>query len=198
MLNHGYLPRERLESLGFAALGSDVRIHPTCVLVGCERISIGSNVRIDPFCIITIGERLVIGDHVHVAGHAALVGSGPIEIGDHANISHGAKLLSSSDHFSAAGMAGPQVPDAYRRVLHGAVLVGRHAIVGAGTVLLPGAALGEGATVGAVSLVKAPVPAWTVNAGTPARVVGRRDHAGVTAFAEAFRRGLTPGRSRES
>ena len=144
MRNHEYLSRADVEQLGFAALGEDVRIHPSCVFVGCERISIGSHVRIDPFCIITIGGRLVIGDHVHISGHTSLVGGGPIEIGDHANISHGAKVLSSSDHFSAAGIAGPLVPDAYRQVDQRPVSIGRHAIVGAGSVILPGGLLGEG------------------------------------------------------
>lgn len=179
MRNHDYLPRSELEQLGFAALGEDVRIHPSCVLVGCERMSIGSHVRIDPFSILTIGGRLTIGDHVHISGHAAIVGSGTVAIGDHANISHGAKLLSSTDHFSAAGIAGPLVPEAFRKVEHGPVAVGRHAIVGAGSVLLPGAALGEGATIGALSLVKRAVAPWTVNAGVPAREIGRRDREGV-------------------
>jgi len=187
MHNHEYLPRPDLARLGFAAIGDDVRIHPSCILVGCGRIRLGSHVRIDPFCILTIGSELVIGDHVHIAGHATLAGAGAIAIGDHANISHGARILSSSDDFSAAGIAGPLVPDAYRRVLNQAVVVGRHAIVGAGAVLLPGARLGEGATLGALSLVKQPVPDWTVNAGVPARVVGYRDREGVLALEARFR-----------
>ncbi|MEX0688388.1 MAG: acyltransferase [Pirellulales bacterium] len=182
MLNQEYLSRAELLRLGFASVGDDVRIHPTCVLVGCERMRIGSHVRIDPFCILTIGSSLAIGDFVHIAGHATLAGAGPIAIGDHANVSHGAKLLSSSDHFSAAGMAGPQVPDAYREVVSAAVGVGRHAIVGAGSVLLPGATLGEGATLGALSLLKGSIPPWTVQAGVPARLVGQRDGAGVLAL----------------
>jgi len=192
MRNHEYLPRAALEQLGFAALGENVRIHPSCVLVGCERIRIGSHVRIDPFCIITIGSRLSIGSFVHISGHAAIVGSGPIEIGDHANVSHGAKILSSSDHFSAAAIAGPLVPDAYRQVDQRPVTLGRHAILGAGSVVLPGGLLGEGTAVGAVSLVKHALPAWSVAAGCPARVVGRRDQGGVAAREEQFRAGRPP------
>lgn len=185
--NHAYLTRDELDRLGFAALGADVRIHPSCVLVGCGRMRIGTNVRIDPFAIITIGGELTIGDDVHIAGHVTLAGAGPIAIGEHANVSHGARILSSSDDFSGAGMAGPMVPEAYRRVRVAPVVVGRHAIVGAGAVLLPGAALGEGATLGALSLLKERTPDWTVSAGTPARVVGERDRAGVLALAERLR-----------
>jgi acetyltransferase-like isoleucine patch superfamily enzyme len=187
MHNHTYLSREELERLGFAALGDDVRIHPSCVLVGCERISIGSHVRIDPFCLITISTRLVIGDYVHISGHATLAGAGPIEIGDHANISHGAKLLSSSDHFSAAGIAGPLVPAAYRRVEIGEIILGRHAIVGAGSVVLPGSVIGEGATIGGLSLVKHALAPWTVNAGVPTRPLRSRDREGIVDLEQAFR-----------
>lgn len=187
MPNHEYMSRSQLEHLGFATLGEDVRIHPSCVLVGCERMSIGSHVRIDPFCIITIGTRLVVGDYVHVAGHVTLAGAGAIVVDDHANVSHGAKLLASSDLFAAGGIAGPLVPDAYRRVDHAPVTVGRHAIVGAGSVLLPGALLAEGAALGALSLLKGAVPAWTVNAGVPARQVGRRDRDAVLGLERRFR-----------
>ena len=187
MRNQEYLPRAELVRLGFAAVGDDVRIHPSCVLTGCERIRIGSHVRIDPFCIITIGGALSIGDFVHIAGHATLAGAGPIAIGDHANVSHWAKILSSSDHFSASGIAGPMVPVAFRQVIAAAVTVGRHAIVGAGAVLLPGAALAEGATLGALSLLKGSAPPWTVHAGVPARLVGQRDGAGVLKLEEQFR-----------
>lgn len=187
MRNHEYLTPDELGLLGFAAIGVDVRIHRSCVLVGCEQMTIGSHIRIDPFCIITISTRLVIGDHVHIAGHAAIVGSGEITIGDHANVSHGAKLLSSSDHFSAGGIAGPLVPDRHRLVEHRPVAVGRHAIVGAGSVLLPGAELGEGVTVGALSLVKSPIPAWKVCAGVPVRLLGERDREAVMRLEREFR-----------
>lgn len=182
MRNHDYLSRADLLGLGFAALGDDVRIHPTCVLVGCGRMSLGSHVRIDPFCIVTIGTRLVVGDRVHISGRVTLAGAGPIEIGDYANISHGAALLSSSDDFTAAALAGPLVPEEFRRVDTSEVVLGRHAIVGAGSVLLPGAVVGEGATIGALSVVKHAVEPWTVNAGIPARRIGHRDREGVLAL----------------
>jgi galactoside O-acetyltransferase len=187
MRNHDYLSRAELLGLGFAAVGEDVRVHPSCVLVGCERISLGSHVRIDPFCIVTVGSRLVIGDRVHLSGRVTIAGAGPIEISDHANVSHGATLLSSSDDFAAAAIAGPLVPAEFRHVDTRAVVVGRHAIIGAGSVLLPGAIVAEGATIGALSLVKHAVPEWTVNAGIPAKTVGRRDREGVLALERKLR-----------
>jgi acetyltransferase-like isoleucine patch superfamily enzyme len=59
--------------------------------------------------------------------------------------------------------------------------VARHAVLGANSVIVPGGSLGEGATVGALSLVKTPLEPWTVNAGIPTRVIGQRDRDGVLA-----------------
>lgn len=192
MHNATYLSRESLERLGFAALGEDVLIHPTCVLVGCERMRIGSHVRIDPFCVVTMSADLVIGDRVHVSAHASLLGAGGIAIGDFACISHGTRVLSSSGDFSVGRISGPMLPAQHRHVVTARIEIGRHAVLGANSVILPGGGLGEGATVGALSLVKTALEPWTVNAGVPTRVVGRRDRAGVLAqeglLAEELRR----------
>jgi len=174
-MNSHFLSREQLELQGFADMGEDVRIHPSCVIVGAERISIGSHVRIDPFCIITVSDRLSIGSRVHISGHAAILGQGRIDIGDFAAISHGVKILSSTDHFSAGGIAGPMVPLEFRSVVSEPVTISRHVVVGANSVVLPGAMIGEGATIGALSLVKERIQPWTVNAGIPSRVIGQRD-----------------------
>ena len=186
-MNSEFLSREQLELQGFADLGEDVRIHPSCVIVGAEKISIGSHVRIDPFCIITVSDRLEIGSWVHISGHAAILGHGRIDIGDFAAISHGSKILSSTDHFSAGGIAGPMVPLECRSVVSERVTIGRHVVVGANSVVLPGAMIGEGATIGALSLVKTPVAPWTVNAGIPSRVIGQRDRNGTLACERQMR-----------
>jgi galactoside O-acetyltransferase len=186
MHNTAYMSREELEALGFASLGDDVRIHPSCVLVGCEKISLGSHVRIDPFCLISPSAGLVIGSHVHVAAHVAIVGAGEISVGDFASLSFGSKLLSSTDHFSAGVIAGPMVAPEHRGVINAQIVVGKHVIVGANAVVLPGVKLGEGATVGALSLVKRDLDPWTVNAGAPTRVIGVRDREGVLAHERAI------------
>lgn len=174
-----YLPRAILEALGFAALGEDVRIHPSCVLVGCNRIHIGSHVRIDPFCVITPSSTLSIGNFVHISAHATLLGAGTISIGDFACVSHGARILSSSDDLTGSSLMGPMVPMEWRNHLESAITLAAHTVLGVNSVVLPGGELGEGATVGALSLVKTRLGPWTVNAGIPSAVVGHRDPTSV-------------------
>lgn len=186
MHNADFLPRHCLEQLGFASIGQNVLIHPTCVFVGCEWITIGSHVRIDPFCVITMSARLEIRDSVHISSHASLLGSGGITIGEFVCLSHGTRVLSSSDDFSGASLCGPMIPSSWRQVDSAPIDVSRHGVVGANSVILPGGGVGEGATVGALSLVKTPLEPWTVNAGVPTRVVGRRDRIQVLTLEREF------------
>lgn len=186
MHNTDYLSRADLERLGFASLGEDVLIHPTCVLLGCDRMRVGSHVRIDPFCVMTTSAHLLIGERVHISAHASIVGAGSITVGDFACLSHGARVLSSSSDFSGPFIGAPTIPREFRHIVTAPIVVARHAILGANAVILPGGGLGEGAAAGALSLVKTVLEPWTVNAGVPTRVVGRRDRDGVLAEERAM------------
>ncbi len=186
MRNAAYLSREALESLGFAALGEDVLIHETCVLVRCDRISIGDNVRIDPFCVLTAGESVEIGSHCHVSTHVSLMGTSGISIKDFSCVSLGARVLSASDDLLADTLIGSQFDDEFRKIKSGRVLLNRHTSIGANSVVLPGAVVGEGATIGALSLVRGGIAPWTVSAGVPAKQVGQRDRDSVLRAEAAF------------
>jgi len=131
---------------------------------------------------------LEIGSWVHISGHVAILGHSRIDIGDFAAVSHGSKILSSTDNLSAGCIAGPMVPEAFRSVLSEPVTIGRHVVVGANSVVLLGAMIGEGATIGALSLVKSGVAPWTVNAGIPSRVIGQRDRNGALACEQRLRK----------
>jgi acetyltransferase-like isoleucine patch superfamily enzyme len=160
---------------GFAACGEDVRIDGDARLFGAERIWIGSHVRIDAFAVISAGAGgIVIGDHVHIAAHVFMSGAARIEIGDFAGLSGRVSVYSSSDDYSGNALTGPTVPDEFTAVTSAPVTFGRHAIVGAGSVILPGVTIGTGAAIGALSLVRRDVADFTIVGGAPARVLGER------------------------
>lgn len=58
----------------------------------------------------------------------------------------------------------------------GPIEIGADAFVGAKALILPGVTVGEGAAVGAGSVVTKDVAPWTIVAGNPARTIGRREH----------------------
>jgi acetyltransferase-like isoleucine patch superfamily enzyme len=169
------LGRDELLALGVAAVGDNVAVDRSARILGAGNLRIGSHVRIDAFAVISAGEGgIVIGDHVHVGAHAFLSGSGRIELADFSGLSGRVSIYSSSDDYSGEWLTNPTVPEAFTGVTSAPVRVGRHAILGAGAVVLPGVEVGDGAAVGALSLVRRDVAEFTVVAGTPARPVAER------------------------
>ena len=147
-------------------------------------MTIGDNVRIDAHCIITAGPgRVTIGDNVHIGAATHLFGTAGITIGDFANISSRVSLFSTNDDYTEGYLTNPTVPVDLRKVTEAPVRIEEHAIVGCGSVILPGVVVGRGAAVGALSLVKRDVVPFTVVAGTPARAVGARDRKRLEALA---------------
>ena len=169
------LDRAALEGMGFAALGRNVMISERASLFRCANISIGDNVRIDDFCVLSAGDGGIhIGNHVHVAVYTSLIGRARITLDDFCNLSSRVSIYSSSDDYSGATMTNPTVPARYTGVTHADVHVGRHVIIGCGSVVLPGVQLEEGVAVGALSLVKDSCTAFGIYAGNPARRVRER------------------------
>lgn len=170
-----FLTEEELHTLGLAAFGQGVLVSRKASIHGASRIHLGSYVRIDDFCVLSAGlGGIVIGDRVHVAVFSSLIGMGCIRIGDYANLSSRVSIYSSSDDYTGEWMTNPMVPPALTGVTHAEVNIGRHVIVGSGSVVLPGVTLGEGVAVGALSLVKEDCQAFGIYAGTPAKRVADR------------------------
>ena len=71
-------------------------------------------------------------------------------------------------------MTNPMIPIKYTNVVHADVFLGRHVIVGSGSVILPGVTLEEGVAVGALSLVNRNCEAFGIYAGNPARRIKER------------------------
>lgn len=169
------LSREALENIGFASLGDNVQISDRASFYGVARIALGSNVRIDDFCVLSAGlGGISIGRHVHIAVYSSLIGAGQITLSDFCNISSRISIYSSSDDYSGATMTNPTVPSEYTGVIHADVFLGKHVIVGSGSVILPGVTLEDGVAVGALSLVNRNCEAFGIYAGNPARRVKER------------------------
>ena len=171
----GMLARAELERMGFAGLGADVQLSDRAAVYGASRITLGDHARIDDFCVLSAGAGgIAIGRHVHVAVFCSIIGAARIELADFSGLSSRVSIYSSSDDYTGQALTNPTVPEAFTRVEHAPVHVGRHVIVGAGSVILPGVTREEGAAVGALSLVSRHCEAFTVYSGVPARRVGPR------------------------
>jgi dTDP-4-amino-4,6-dideoxy-D-glucose acyltransferase len=171
----GMLSRPELERMGFASLGRNVQVSDRAAVHGASRVSLGDEVRIDDFCVISAGaDGIVLGRNVHVAVFCSLIGAARIELDDFAGLSSRVSVYSSSDDYSGQALTNPTVPAEFTNVKHAPVRVGRHVIVGAGSVILPGVTLHDGCAVGALSLVSRSCEGFGVYSGVPARRLGPR------------------------
>ena len=164
-----------LRDLGFGSVGKGVRISRLASFHNPGAIHLGDHVRIDDFCVLSAGAGGIhIGAHIHIAVFCALIGAGRIELRDFCNLSSRVSIYTSNDDYSGAFMTNPTVPAEFTNVATGPVTVGRHAIIGSGSVILPNVVLGEGAVVGALSLVARDCDPFQVYGGVPARLLKER------------------------
>lgn len=170
-----FLTEEELKKIGFANIGSNVLISDKASIYNPSKISIGSNVRIDDFCVLSAGEGgIVVGDFVHIAVFALLIGKGKITLDDFSGASSRVSIYSSNDDYTGAFLSNPTVPDEYKNVKVADVYIGRHALIGSGTVVLPGVSIADGVAVGALSLVNKDCEEFKVYSGVPARYLKDR------------------------
>jgi len=157
-------------------LGKNSLIDVGVIFVGERNISIDDYVWIDRYCgLEAIKGFIEIGRRVHVAPHSILVGLGGLKIGNYVGISADCKLYTTTEHYGdGSRMSGPMVPMWQKSVKVGPIIIERDAFLGAGVVVLPNVTIGEGAVVGANSVVIRDLPPWCIAVGMPAKPIGER------------------------
>ena len=168
-----YLTREKLEAMGFKAVGENVKVSDKASIYDPDMIELGDFSRIDDFCVIS--GKIKTGRNVHITPHCVVAGGEKgIEFSDFSALAYGVKVFSRSDDYSGHYMTNPTVPSEYTKPTQRKVIIGRHVIVGANSVVFPGSRIDDGVSVGACSLVQGRLKEWTIYKGCPAVVVGAR------------------------
>lgn len=166
---------EEIKQIGFKYVGVNVLISNKASFHNSANISIGDNTRIDDFCVLSAGEKgIKIGRNIHIAVYTSLMGKGEIFIDDFANISSRVAIYSSNDDYSGEFMTNPTVDKKFTNVTDGDVYIGKHVIIGSGSVILPNVIIEEGVSIGALSLVKENCKRFNCYAGRPARFIKKR------------------------
>jgi acetyltransferase-like isoleucine patch superfamily enzyme len=126
-----------------------------------------------------------IGSRVHIGAGTDIGAALEIDIGDDVLIAFDVVIM---DHHSHSLTYSERREDV-RDIIHGkpkdwsnvkmaSVRVGDKAWIGARSIILAGTHIGEGAIVGAGSVVTKDVPDWAVVGGNPAKVLRTQDHGG--------------------
>lgn len=109
--------------------------------------------------------NLEIGDETGVGDGATLYSQGRISIGNRAVISQGAHLCAGTHDYENENFSLVTKP----------IVICSYAWVAAEVFVHPGVEIGEGAVVGARSVVTKSLSAWTVSAGNPCKTIKLRE-----------------------
>ena len=141
-------------------LGKNVKLSKFINLYGCE---IGDNTKIGAF--VEIQKNAKVGNNCKVSSHTFICEGVTIE--DDVFIGHSVTFI--NDSYPRATSEGQLQTEADWKVEK--TLVKKGASIGSGTTILSNVTIGENAIVGAGSVVTRDVPANTIVAGNPARIL---------------------------
>lgn len=148
-------------------LGKGVKLYDFANLYGCE---IGDGSKIGAFVEIQKGAK--VGKRCKISSHTFICEGVTIE--DECFIGH-AVVFTNDRYPAAVNPDGSLQTDADWKLVETRVC--KRASVGSGAIILCGVTIGEGALVGAGSVVTKDVPPYTIVAGPPSRELRQIPHA---------------------
>ena len=170
-----FYDESELLNFGFKRLGKNVKIKKNVGIYFTENVSIGNNVRIDDYTIIVASkEPVILESNTNMAAGCYIAGSDGFIMKEFSTFATNVQVFSGSDDYSGMKLTGATVPKKYQGGNHGQVLINKHCIIGAGSVILPNLNIGEGASVGSLSLVTKDLKPWGIYAGIPVKRIGDR------------------------
>ena len=125
---------------------------------------IGRGCKVAASCNVWAPWNLEMGDFVCIAASVDCYNVAKIRLGSYATVSQRAFLCSASHDLASLA----------RPLIYSPISIGDHAWVCAEAYVGPGLHIGEGAVVGARSVVTKDIPSWTIAVGNPAKVIRER------------------------
>ena len=159
--------------------------------VAKELLGKSDNCFINPPFYCDYGDRIEVGKETFINYNCTILDTAPVKIGDYVQIAPNVSIYT----------AGHPVHPATRNTLYEygvGVTIGNNVWIGGNVVICPGVTIGDCSVIGAGSVVTGDIPAWSVAAGNPCRVIRaiteedrefyfRRVHADPEALAQMHR-----------
>ena len=133
------------------------------------RLSIGEGTLLEPGCWITMAPeaQIRIGEGCFLNRNTMLAAQGRIEIGDHTMFANGCFVGDAAHRFDD-----PDQPITHQGfTTKGPVLIGSNCWFGVNCVVTSGVEIGDRCVVGANSVITDDIPAGSIAAGAPAKVI---------------------------
>jgi acetyltransferase-like isoleucine patch superfamily enzyme len=132
----------------------------------------GRGTVVKPFAVIqTQAGKIVFGENCAVSSFNHIsTGVEDVTIGDDVRIGTHVTIMGGSRNFREKNL---RIVD--QGSYHKGVKIGNDVLIGTGSVIMPGSSIGDGAVIGAMSLVNTDVFSYTIVAGVPAKPIGERE-----------------------
>ena len=165
-------------SNGFASFGKTSRIAKGVTLCGGANISIGNKCFIGQYSSLTVWTEesdkehpeMIIGDGVSIGAFNHITCTNKIVIGD--GVLTGKFVTVTDNSHGNTDYASLHIKPNDRDVVSkGPVIIGNNVWIGDKATILPGVTIGDGAVIAANAVVTKDVPAYSIAAGNPARII---------------------------
>lgn len=162
----------------FKSIGQSCSFHPLLNINCPERITLGDDVVVGSFCWIGIYVEpgypkgsLIIGNRVHIGSNSTILARNLIKIGNRVLIAQRVSILDNIHEYQDVDKAVIDQPISEG----GEIIIEDDCFIGVNSVILQKVKIGRHSIVGANSVVTHDVPAYSVVAGSPARVIKHYD-----------------------
>jgi acetyltransferase-like isoleucine patch superfamily enzyme len=138
-----------------------------------SRLTTGNGTKLAPNVSLRNGNRIIIGSNCRIGERCNLwagMNQGWIYIGDDVSIAPGVFITSSNYQFELG------IPFRTQNRKESEIVIGNDVWLGAGVIVTAGVSIGNGCILGAGSVVTKDLPANSIAAGVPARVIGFRGY----------------------
>lgn len=161
----------------FKKVGKGCSIRPVLNTHHQENISLGSDVSMGLFCWVGTNidlktrPELIIGNRVHIGAYAMIIAANKIKIGNNVLLSERVTILDHAHAYEDINLPVIDQPIMGK----GEIIIEDECFIGINSVIIGNLKIGKHAVIGANSVVTHDVPAYTVVAGSPAKIIKKYD-----------------------
>ena len=151
--------------------GKNCLIHVSVNITNPKNLILENDVRIDAFVNIISSKKIIIKSKVHIGPYVFLNSNGgEIILENFSGLSAGVQIYSHTDDYTGESFFGPFNLEK-NSGKKSKIIIGKYSVIGSNSIILPGAKIPTGVSVGALTLVNTKLNAWSMYSGNPAKYI---------------------------